>query len=249
MLKRPDPPSPDTQPAILPAAITQVKAVIGRKKVRRPILVDGTRPKVWERVDGESTDQYLAFCQYRDMNYDVRSIKAVMEAGGSGLCYKWASLHNWKTRAAAYDDWMEKRLRAKVERKKIEMRDRQSRLGRRMQDIALDALGVDPTTGEFNGGENMVMPESIGEVVKLADVGTRIERMALQENVGVAQGGIIFQYNGPLPSWAAPVAGELPEGSGDKDKIIEAEAEFTDDDEEDADEKKEVEDDGEDDGA
>ena len=76
----------------------------------------------WDQRDDESIHAYLAFVAYRDLRAD-RSIdaayRAVRQQDGnkraSGQFTEWSQTYEWKARAEAYDAYMERRIREKLE--------------------------------------------------------------------------------------------------------------------------------------
>jgi hypothetical protein len=77
----------------------------------------------WEQRDGESTQAYLAFIVYRDMRGE-RSIDAAYRAStgpqvgtkrASGRFKEWSQKFEWKVRAEAYDAYLERKVREKLE--------------------------------------------------------------------------------------------------------------------------------------
>jgi len=81
----------------------------------------------WERLTGESSAAFSAFCAYRDYGLE-RNIRKAVEAaendrGKWGKKYSvwrnWSTQYRWKERAADYDRYMEKLKQAEL-RKTIE---------------------------------------------------------------------------------------------------------------------------------
>jgi hypothetical protein len=171
--------------------------------------------KLWDRVEGETSKAYEAFCLYRDIGSE-RNFTMVAEQCGSSV-FDWKERFNWLDRAIAYDDWMEERTRRENEQQRLEMAKRQAALGKRMQEKAKLALETVPI-------------ETIGDVARLVDVGVKVERLALgetTENVQEKQVQIVWQ--GAAPKWApgqqvGPVstvgnAKELPEAAQMRDEV------------------------------
>lgn len=70
--------------------------------------------RAWERLEGEGSKAYNAFCIYRDMEADERTIVgAFRQYVGrdvrypSGYALKWARRFKWRERALLYDDYKE----------------------------------------------------------------------------------------------------------------------------------------------
>ena len=73
-------------------------------------------PELWEQQEGEKSQHYQKFCQYRDMPYgtqgrepEKRSIRRLADAMGmksKSSIEKLSTQWNWVERAAAYDVYM-----------------------------------------------------------------------------------------------------------------------------------------------
>jgi transposase-like protein len=63
----------------------------------------------WDKLEGESSKAYAAFCAYRDLGFE-RSIAKVAQACGKsvGLLNRWSSQYQWVSRADAYDQHLQK---------------------------------------------------------------------------------------------------------------------------------------------
>lgn len=72
-------------------------------------------PQLWERQPGETSKAYAAFCRYRKMGPEKRSLEAIVPKGknrgakGEGkpiptYIQDWSSKNRWVERATAYDD-------------------------------------------------------------------------------------------------------------------------------------------------
>ena len=81
----------------------------------------------WERQPNETPKAYAAFCVYRRMGPEKRSLEAVAAkarkgrgrgAGIPGHISEWSRTHRWVERAAAYDDHLDA-VRRKAEEKAI----------------------------------------------------------------------------------------------------------------------------------
>lgn len=145
--------------------------------------------KLWDRQPMETIKAYEAFSMYRDMGTDRKLyiVEKELTPNARNWSYKW----NWSKRAEAYDNWILEQARRQVEVGRVEMAVRQSRLGMKMQEMAEKAIDI-----------GNVQVESVGEIVKLAEVGSRVERLARGESTENKATNIQFQWTGPLPSWA-----------------------------------------------
>ena len=128
--------------------------------------------KVWDRLERETTKQYEAFCEYRNMGPD-RSLRAVAEKLGKSeqLMSRWSAKNQWVVRSAEWDDEQERTEREIAQKEMAKeirlMRKRQAETGKYMQVKAMRALSKLPD-------EEM----KAGEISKLIDVGAKLERTA-----------------------------------------------------------------------
>ena len=151
----------------------------------------------WDRRADENARQYQAFCEYRDMGVD-RTLKDVNMAIRS----PWPKLYQWVQRVRAYDEWLEKKARKLAERQKKEMVERQAKLGQTMTDIAQTSLE-----------SGMILPETVADVVRLAESGTKIERLARGESTENVANAHTLVLSHPLPRWAPDEAKQLVQES------------------------------------
>ena len=96
-------------------------------------------PELWEQQEGEKSQHYQKFCQYRDMPYgtqgrepEKRSIRRLADAMGmksKSSIEKLSTQWNWVERAAAYDVYMTELERFKNEQEIKKMHDLHAKLG------------------------------------------------------------------------------------------------------------------------
>lgn len=156
-------------------------------------------PQPWERQPGETSKAYAAFCRYRDMDPGKRSLAAVSSQGkkcGKGgkpstVIADLSAKHDWVARAAAYDDHMDELVRAKLEKQRLDMAERQADVARAMIEKARERI------------KNIDLEDmSPQDVARWVDVATKTERLALGEptdNVreevhGSIDLGVVEQY-------------------------------------------------------
>lgn len=83
-------------------------------------------PQPWERQPGETPKAYAAFCKYRKLGPEKRSLEAVEPRTKKGqkkdyvsrYIGEWSSQFRWVERAAAYDDHLDE-VRRKADEKAI----------------------------------------------------------------------------------------------------------------------------------
>ena len=90
-------------------------------------------PELWEQQEGEKSQHYQKFCQYRDMPYgtqgrepEKRSIRRLADAMGmksKSSIEKLSTQWNWVERAAAYDVYMTELERFKNEQEFMNMHE------------------------------------------------------------------------------------------------------------------------------
>ncbi len=136
---------------------------------------------IWERREQESSLNFLAFCEYRDLGVrrTVRRAAAQFytrhqqeddpEGGRSGVAIfkDWAMKHAWTTRAEAYDIWLEAELRANAHQALRDMRERHAAVAQMAVEKAADRLAI-AETDEI----------ALGDAIKLLKEAAAIERVA-----------------------------------------------------------------------
>jgi len=67
------------------------------------------QPEPWERQKGETDPAFEAFALYRNMGVERSTLSVSIELSKShGLVKKWGTKQNWVSRAAAFDDHLDK---------------------------------------------------------------------------------------------------------------------------------------------
>lgn len=139
----------------------------------------------WERRADESVKAYEAFSVYRDLGIS-RSIESVAHklSKSDQLIKRWSYTHDWVQRVTAYDDYIDKEARKKLDRdaikRKAAMLQRHANTGRVLQGKGLEFLqahGVDRGTDAIRAIVKGVdverkaegLPEWIFEVVDADD--------------------------------------------------------------------------------
>jgi len=115
----------------------------------------------WERLTGETSAAFAAFCIYRDFGLERNIRKAVESAEADGAVrakrYKvwrnWAAQFRWRERAADYDKYLEKLKQSEL-RKTIEAQGEKHReVTQKMLDVVskkLDAMNpIELTQGNL----------------------------------------------------------------------------------------------------
>lgn len=138
--------------------------------------------KPWERQKGESEKAYEAFAAYRDMGPE-RTVAAVVERlqKSRSLLDRWKERWDWKERARAYDNELEKEARAKAVKDRRAMTERHIGIAMQLQKKALEALGSLSV-------EDM-SPKDIKEYIKMATDLERLNRTLEEESQKASEGG------------------------------------------------------------
>ena len=150
---------------------------------------------IWEQWPGESALQYTRFCYYRDMAYEQspekqdltkstifchkakrRSLQKMVEeiglsADGKRTMAIYSSKFRWVERADAYDIYLEAKVRAAHEKAILKMTEDHAALGAQLTRKAMIRL--------LKISEEEI---SAGDLVRMADIGVKIERLARGES-------------------------------------------------------------------
>ena len=110
--------------------------------------------RTWDRLPEESPQAYAAFRAYRDLG-EGRSFIATARALGraDSLVRRWATRHDWRARARAWDLVQARQDEAAIRLERDEALRRQLKDAQRMQQLAMAKLSGlvhrDPATGEL----------------------------------------------------------------------------------------------------
>ena len=113
-----------------------------------------TECRAWDRLPEESPQAYAAFKAFRDLG-EGRSFIATARALGraDSLVRRWATRHDWKSRARAWDLLQARQDEAAIRLERDEVVRRQLKDAQRMEQLAMAKLSGlvhrDPATGEL----------------------------------------------------------------------------------------------------
>jgi len=161
--------------------------------------------KPWERQPEETNAAWRVFQVYRDLPSYHRSIKAALrvvygEKGGNNnyhLIRTQSRLNRWEERVAEYDRYFDSLMLRELETRRLQTRIETADLGELMRSKAADALEVLDATiyrtvKQADGTTKKVLRTtlSVNEITRLAEVGVKLERLALGEDDEQGGGGV-----------------------------------------------------------
>jgi hypothetical protein len=165
-------------------------------------IPDGTyvTGEVWEQQWGEGGKAYEAFSLFRDLG-PLRTITQTMKDLGKGKSMGdyWAQKYAWRNRARAYDMHLD-RLEQEEHEKEIRiMGRRQAKLG-----VAMSML-ADKRLSQYSSDPSLTNSITLNETIRLAEIGTKIERTAAGQGDGDRGGNITFIIGmDNSPKWLPP---------------------------------------------
>jgi hypothetical protein len=140
----------------------------------------------YDRREKETEPAFQAFVTYRDMGLGARSIIAVSQQLGKSetLISRWSKLHDWVKRVRAYDIEVDRRKRLGELRAVEQMRTRQVKLAQQMQELAAGELQKVIRLAKKTKDAGAI---DQGLILKLIDVGSKLERLNLGEPSEITQ--------------------------------------------------------------
>lgn len=95
----------------------------------------------WERQKNEGSETYADFCVYRDLG-PGRSIPKAAELQGKNVTALWqaSSRHKWVKRAEAYDAYLERKLRERMEKQCMQVKEASLTGAMKMVSLGLQKL-------------------------------------------------------------------------------------------------------------
>lgn len=179
-------------------------------KVKDAVAVFDPDLNVWERQPEETDKQYRAFRTYKMFPPAKRSVVAVyrelgdmsegaeVNYGNAAFLYQWASLWNWKDRAAAFDRYQEKIIEEELISRRMQARLEAANIGREMREKAYEAVKQLQAIVFEEDVDGEVVPKSAltpSEIARLAQIGTDLERQALEIGEGSGRPSVAVQIN------------------------------------------------------
>lgn len=145
---------------------------------------DGEPVEPWDIQDGETAHAFGAFVQFRDLG-PSRTLGKVAKVRGRSkrLMENWSRQHRWVERATAWDVAQDRVRRAahmeSAREQTLAMNAEQARLGQALRTLA--SARAEAMRKRLESDPESVAELSWGEVARLAEVGAKIERVALGE--------------------------------------------------------------------
>jgi hypothetical protein len=156
--------------------------------------------KPWDRQPEETDKSFAAFRSYLALGPDRTVTEAFYrhydkvrgeDNFNANALYRWYHKYAWAERASAYDLHFEQKALEELERQRLQSRVETAELGQKLRRTAKDALDgladtlyetkkvKDPVTGEVREVRKLKKRLSPNEIVKLAEAGAKLERLAL----------------------------------------------------------------------
>jgi hypothetical protein len=156
--------------------------------------------KDWERRPDESTKAYEGFAIYRDLG-TRRSIEAAwklyikQDKKTAGYFGQWAADFDWVARAAAYDDYIDREARKKLDRdairRKADMLKRHADTGKALQAFGLQHVRNNQTAGPLRSSD------AIAAIAKGVEIERKSEGLPeyLVSVMDATDDDLVRQYN------------------------------------------------------
>lgn len=131
----------------------------------------------WERQADESTAAFEAFTLYRDTR--PRSLRKVAKTLGKNdaLIARWSKAHAWVERCQQWDNELDACSQQTQIDEVKEMKRRQIRMAIDMQTLAIEGLKLLDEALR----EKKKLPMSADNIVRMADIGAKLERLNRDE--------------------------------------------------------------------
>jgi hypothetical protein len=175
---------------------------------QEPMVLEPDR-RAWHRQPEESDKSWAAFCVYRDLPPQERTLTQAyfdfygkdpdISAYNGSLFSAWAKRYRWHERVQQYDNHVDDQIRTELEARRLKARLSTADLGQRLREQAADALeslqAIIFTTEKVQQEDGTVKTVQVPksnlsprEITDLAKTGVKLERLALGENDGDGSG-------------------------------------------------------------
>lgn len=166
--------------------------------------------QAWERQHDEPPKAFAAFIAYLELGSE-RSLRALEAVGVVTVSFRqmtrWCSDHAWVARSAAWDDHQAQLVRDRLDKRRLDMADRQSTIARKMQDkvqAAMGSLRAEDLTPQ--------------DAARWLDVAVKVERLALGEPTEIGKQEITMPK---VLEVTLDDSGEAPAASGTDEGVEE----------------------------
>ncbi len=141
------------------------------------------KKQAFDKYPGESAKRYSAFCSYRNLSPEDRSLSRIAKETAKTQTpanirsrlrqlKQWSAEDNWVSRCESWDEEQERKYREGLDLKRKESQKRQSDIALVLMDKGIKRLAmVNPSLNP----EDM----SVAEAIRVIEIGTRMERHAL----------------------------------------------------------------------
>lgn len=143
-------------------------------------MPDKKTEQPWERQEGESAQAFEAFALYLEMGAG-RSVRTVAQKlyKSDTLIGRWSRTYRWVERCRAWDNHLQREAQKNAIAGKRDMVRRHIELANLLQSIVLEAI--------TEGGTDMITPQNLASVMKLA---TSLERESREADVEACGGAL-----------------------------------------------------------
>jgi hypothetical protein len=125
--------------------------------------------QAWDRMPGESSKAYSAFCKYRDLAEARTMAKvATMSECSAQNIHRWARRWIWTSRVYAFDLVQQERFREQTAKDRLAHHRRQIQIGQALQSVAVSGLREWQSKIEQQLPLNLA-PEQLAALFKLGD--------------------------------------------------------------------------------
>ena len=142
--------------------------------------------EIWNRQENESTRAFEAFAAYRDLK--PRSLARLAEALNKhqSKLAEWSSKHNWVSRAAAWDIYVDKHSQVAIVGAIQKMKEEQIKIALRLQSAADDSLqSLQAKLDDIENNPRAALTPD--QIVKFAEAGAKLERLNRDEPDSIQQ--------------------------------------------------------------
>jgi len=154
--------------------------------------------EIWERQPDEKDKPFKAFQVFRDLDPAKRKLSTCFQIvqgdwrATTDQFSRWRKVYRWDERVVAYDMYVDNKIRQELEGRRLAARKATADLGEAMRQKAWQALqALETIIYDWvvdESGKRIRKPRSVlspRQITQLAEVGTKLERLALGENIAM----------------------------------------------------------------